>query len=243
MNKAFVSWSGGKDSCLSYCRALASGLKVCCLVNILTADGKYSCTHGLPASFLQAQSQAIGIPLVQLQTSGEKYEADFKKLLRNFKQKGIEGGVFGNGDVEHQWIDRVCREVGIIPHFPLDELSKDTILSEFITLGFEAIVVTTKADALGEEWLGRKMGLDFLKQLDELGKIKNITPGSKVGVYHTAVIDGPIFKKRLEIVSSERVLRDGYWFLNILDIEEKPSRLQLALASWLEMSVKSAMAK
>lgn len=233
MNKVFVSWSGGKDSCLAYYRALESGMEVCCLVNILNQDGKHSCTHGLPASFLEAQSQAIGVPMVQLRTSGEKYETDLKKLCLDFKKQGIDGAVFGNGDVEHQWIDRVCREVGVTPHFPLDELSKDEVIKQLVDLDFEAITVTARADVLDDEWLGRKIDLDFLEQINELKVIMNLTPGGEAGVYHTTLVDGPIFNKRLDIISSERVLRDGYWFLNILDIAERPSHRQLDLAGSL----------
>ena len=56
MNKVFVSWSGGKDSCLAYYRALEAGLDVSCLVNIVNQNGSHSCTHELPASFLQFQA-------------------------------------------------------------------------------------------------------------------------------------------------------------------------------------------
>ena len=75
--------------------------------------------------------------------------------------------------------------------------------------------MTTRADLLGEEWLGRRIDLDFLEQLDELGKTKGITPCGEAGEYHTFVTDGPLFKQRLEIRETNKVLKDGYWFLDI----------------------------
>jgi uncharacterized protein (TIGR00290 family) len=83
-------------------------------------------------------------------------------------------------------------------------------------LGFEAIVVATKADLLGEEWLGWRIDLDFLKLLDELRKTKEITPCGEAGEYHTFVTDGPLFSQRIEILETNKVFRDGYWFLDIL---------------------------
>jgi uncharacterized protein (TIGR00290 family) len=213
--RAFASWSGGKDSCLSYYLAAESGLKIRCLMNILNEDGDYSCTHGLPWKLLHEQALAIGLPLVQMNTNGARYESDFKKMLVNFKEKGIEGGIFGNGDVERKWIDSVCREVGITPYLPLEGLSKEKIINEFIAKGFEAIVVTARATILGEEWLGRKLDEQFLEDWAKLRKEKNITPLGVSGAFHTMVIDGPIFKKRLEIVESNSVLRDGFWFLEV----------------------------
>jgi len=220
MNQVFVSWSGGKDSCLSYVKAIESGLKVRYLVNIVNDDGIFECTHGLPASLIRAQAQAIGIPMIQLNTSGDKYEADLKNLCRSLKKQGIDGAVFGNGDVKHDWVNRVCREVGVTAYFPLDELSKDTVIKQLVDLGFEAITVTARADVLDEDWLGRRIDLDFLEQINELKGIMVFSPGGEAGVYHTTVIDGPIFKYRLEITNSSRELRNGFWFLNVLEIEK-----------------------
>ena len=39
------------------------------------------------------------------------------------------------------------------------------------------------------------------------------------GEYHTFVTDGPLFKRRVEILETNRVLREGHWFLEILESE------------------------
>ena len=217
MQQVFTSWSGGKDSCLACYRATENGLKVCYLANTVTEDGERSRSHGLSAKVLQLQSQAIGIPLVQQPTTGENYEAEFKSMLRAFRQEGVEGGVFGDIDFdEHrQWVERVCHEVDMTPHLPLWGESQDKIMRDFINLGFEAIVVAVKPDSLGEEWLGQKVDLDFLSYLLELQKTKDITLCGEAGEYHTLVVDGPLFNQRIEILEASKVLRDGHWFLEI----------------------------
>ena len=219
MQQVVASWSGGKDSCLSLCLARDSGMKVSHLVNILNEDGLTSCTHGLSGDLMQAQARSMGIPLVQLVTNGFRYEADFKNCLRELHKQGVEGGVFGNGDVERQWIDSVCREVGIEAHLPLEGMTKDRILKEFINRGFEAVIVTTRADVMGEEWLGKKLDADFLRAWDEVRRDKKISRAAEAGAYHTTVLGGPIFHKTLEIVECEKVLQDGFWYLNILRVE------------------------
>ena len=92
-------------------------------------------------------------------------------------------------------------------------------MRDFIGLDFEAIVVATKADLLGEEWLGRRIDLDFLEQLDELGKTRGITPCGEAGEYHTFVTNGPLFKQRVEILEANKIFRDEHWFLDILKSE------------------------
>jgi len=221
MQQVFASWSGGKDSCLACYRAIASGLKVRYLANTVTEDGKRSRSHGLPAKVIQVQSEAVGIPLVQRRTTWDNYEVEFKSMLRTFKQEGVNGGVFGDIDFEEhrEWIGRVCQEVDITPHLPLWGESQGKILRDFIDLGFEAIVVATKADLFGREWLGQRINLDFIRHLDKLKETKDITPCGEAGEYHTLVIDGPLFKKRMEILKTRKVLRDTRWFLDILDTE------------------------
>ncbi|MFC2025358.1 diphthine--ammonia ligase [Chloroflexota bacterium] len=224
MQQVFTSWSGGKDSCLACYQAVRSGLQVCYLLNMISEDGKRSRSHGLSAKVLRLQSQALEIPLVQRRATWDNYEAEFRNALRLFKEKGVEGGVFGDIDFnEHrEWVDRICQQADITPRLPLWGLSQEKILMDFIGLGFEAIVVATKADLLGEEWLGRRIDLKFLELLDELGKTKEITPCGEAGEYHTLVIDGPLFKQRMEILEANKVLRDGHWFLEILKSELRP---------------------
>lgn len=218
LHKCFASWSGGKDSCLACYRAIASGLEVCYLANMITGDGRRSWTHGQSAELLQVQAQAIGIPLVQRRTTADNYESEFKSMLLAFKEEGVVGGVFGDIDVEEhrQWIERVCQDVSITPHLPLWGESQNKIMREFVNLGFEAVVVATKADLLGEEWLGRRIDLNFIGHLEELKETKNITPCGEAGEYHTFVTNGPVLNQRIEILKTNKVLRDGHWFLEIL---------------------------
>ncbi len=220
MRQVFTSWSGGKDSCFACYRAISSGLKVRYLANMIKEDGRRSWSHGLSPELLKVQSEAIGIPLVQQRTAGDKYEASFKNMLLAFKQEGITGGVFGDIDIEEhrQWVERVCQGVDVTPYLPLWGQSQEEILSDFIGSGFEAVVVVTKADLLGEEWLGRKVDMDFIASLKQTGGIQLC---GEAGEYHTFVTDGPLFDQRIEILESNRVLRDGYWFLEILRYDLK----------------------
>ena len=223
MQLVFASWSGGKDSCLALYRAKVSGLDVRYLANTVTENGKRSFSHGMPAELIQLQSQSIGIPLVQRRTTRETYEAEFIKMLQAFKQEGIEGGVFGDIDfnAHREWIERVCRKADITPLLPLWLESQDKLVREFIDAGFEAVVVAAKAELFGEAVLGRKIDRDFIRHLEELGKTKKVTPCGESGEYHSLVIDGPIFKKRLEIVKTQKELREGTRFLNILAVNIK----------------------
>lgn len=222
MENAFASWSGGKDCSLACYRAINSGIKVKYLLNMVSEDSMRSRSHGVSAKTLQMQAEAMGIQLVQ-QPAGDNYESQFKAALAELSKKGVTAGVFGDIDFnEHkEWIDRVCASANITPHLPLWLENQDKLMKEFIALGFIAIVVATKDDILGEEWLGRKIDQQFLA---DLAKLKNVTPCGEAGEYHSLVIDGPLFKKRMEILETSKNYRMGRSFLDITHCELKPKK-------------------
>ena len=226
MQQVFTSWSGGKDSCLSCYLATINNLQIRYLSNMITEDGKRSRTHGQTPELLKVQSQAIGIPLVQRRASWASYEVEFKNMIAELKEDGIGGGVFGDIDLEEHrhWVDRVCQEADITPHLPLWGKAQDQILRDFIDLGFEAVVVAARADYFGKEILGQKVDLNFIKYLKELQKTKDITFCGEKGEYHTFVVDGPMFGKRIDILETQKVSSEESWILEILKSELKTKR-------------------
>ena len=221
--KVFASWSGGKDCCLALHRAIISGLDVCYLANTVTEKGERSCSHGISAAVIKKQAEALGIPIMQQPTTGDNYESQFIKMLQFFREEGIEGGVFGDIDfnAHREWIERVCREGGMTPYLPLWEEDQKKLVEEFIDAGFVAVVVAAKAELFGDEVLGKRIDRDFLKYLEEISKTKAITPCGEAGEFHSLVIDGPIFKKRLEITECRNTQREGIRFLDISGLEFK----------------------
>jgi len=159
----------------------------------------------------------MGMPLIQREVTWDSYEREFKQAVAELKQKGVEGVVFGDIDLqEHRdWIERVCSELEVKPIMPLWGEEPERILTAFVDCGFEAVVVTAKAGFFDQKWLGRKVDHRLIKELDTL----DIHICGEKGEYHTFVTDGPLFKKRIDITNSRKELREGYWFLDILGYE------------------------
>jgi diphthine-ammonia ligase len=219
MENAFVSWSGGKDCCQAAYLAQKSGYRLKYLLNTVTQDGERSCSHGLASRWIRLQSGAMGIPLLQKLTAGDNYEAVFTAALADLKKEGVGTGIFGDIDfnAHREWIERVCANGGVKPVLPLWLGKQDEIALNFIRAGFVSVVVATRSDLLGEEWLGRKFDLAFLKDLAACNQ--DITPCGEAGEFHTLVLDGPLFRQRLEIKKADKVRRDNHWFLDIHEIE------------------------
>lgn len=216
--KAFVSWSGGKDAALSYHRVMEK-FHVTHLLNMVAEDGKVSRSHGIRTGVLRMQSQAMGLHIVQPKSSWETYEEEFKKTLANLKSKGVEAGIFGDIDLEEhrEWVERVSKESGMKAVLPLwGEKKREDLIEELIEAGFETVVVATKKDLLGLEWLGRRIDRDFVR---DISKVEGVDMSGEGGEYHTLVLSGPIYEKRIKILKSEKVTRDRNCYLDISECE------------------------
>jgi len=207
-----ASWSGGKDSCFACYRAIGQGYGVSHLVNFISQRYKRVGFHGTEARLIQLQSRSIGIPLLQKETTPNGYEQEFKEAARSLIGTDTDGMVFGDVYLEEhkQWAERVCGELKIQAIEPLWGTPQRKVLSDFIGAGFEAIIIAAQGDKIDKRWIGRKVDIEFLQYLEDTG----IDICGENGEYHTVVIDGPIFTKRININRSKTIARDGFWFLD-----------------------------
>jgi diphthine-ammonia ligase len=181
---------------------------------MVTTTGNYTRSHRLSSELLIAQSQAVGIPLEQRRASWDMYERRFTRALTSFKRKGIEGGVFGALYLseDRTWVERVCTEAGIVPLLPLWGMEGKDLLRTFIEAGFEAKVVAVRSDIMDDHWLGKQIDGEFMEQMEKRG----IDVCGENGEYHTLVVDGPIFGRRIDIRATEITRRGTMAFLRVL---------------------------
>lgn len=217
---AISSWSGGKDSCLACYKAIQQGYKIKYLLNFVSREFKRCCFHGIEAELIKLQAELIGIPLIQKEVTADmqKYEEEFKSAVLELKSKDINTMVFGDIylDEHKEWVERVCKDLDIRPIEPLWNESPSNLIEEFIDLGFKAVIVSCQADKFSKDFLGRQVDKELLDEL----KSRDICPCGENGEFHTLVVDGPLFKKRIEILESEPVLKEGFWKYWFLDIKK-----------------------
>jgi len=204
------SWSGGKDSCLACYKAIKAGIKISHLVHFVREFN----LHGVDAGMIRLQAELSGITIVQRKIVSDDFESEFKDTVKALIGNGIKGMVFGDIYLEphKEWVDRVCRELGIEALEPLWGISTEKLLNDFIDEGFEAVLVSGQKKFIGREWIGRKADREFMEHL----KTKpDVDICGENGEFHTFVTGGPLFKGRVEITKKEVTERDGYWFLDI----------------------------
>jgi uncharacterized protein (TIGR00290 family) len=191
--------------------------------------------HEVAPEIIQKQAQAIEVPLVQGEVRWDTIDQFLKTSIRSLKSKGVEGLVFGvvpphfpldtteklreyQTLVAHKdWMNRICLELDVKPITPLWESNPDQILEDLVAKGFESIILVVDSKYFGAEWLGRKIDKEFLNAVYKLKREKSVHIGGSG--YHTLVLDGPLFKKRLKIQKSRKIWKRGYGVLEIDELD------------------------
>jgi|Deesub1362A_J573_1020465.scaffolds.fasta_scaffold02519_10 uncharacterized protein (TIGR00290 family) len=200
-----ATWSGGKDSCLAVKR-VDSVTHLICMLN----EENKSRAHGLYRRAIEKQIESTIFKGVFGNSSWSGYEKEFKRIVSDLKPEGI---VFGDIFVEEHrvWLERVCREINVAPIFPLWGEDTEKLANEFISEGFEAYIVAVRKD-IDTFYLGKR----FTEEIVERLKSDKIDPCGENGEFHTFVVDGPLFRKRVDFNFGERVEREKYIQLEIL---------------------------
>ena len=180
---------------------------------MLVNDGVRSRSHGLSVDLLKKQAESLNIEMTTANTTWDNYENNFISLLKNLKKEGIDYGVFGDIDLqEHRnWVEKVCHKVNMEARLPLWKMDRREVLNIFIDLGFKAEIIVVREEMLDKNYLGRELSFELLEELEEEG----VDVCGENGEYHTVVLDGPIFSKKIEIERKEVIKTKGCYFQNI----------------------------
>lgn len=212
--KSFVaSWSGGKDSAMAYHRAIQSGMQPVKLWTMFEEEGNHSKSHAIPREIVEQQANSLGLPLLTRQAEWVTYEVQFLDAMKQCKLEGMDYGVFGDIDIEEhrQWVQQACAKVGMEAVHPLWLQSRRTMLEQFVQEGFEAYVIVVHTERMPASFLGRRFTIELMDELEALG----IDSCGEGGEFHTIVVDGPIFTKRVPVRFLQQEERNGYLFLQM----------------------------
>lgn len=216
-------FSGGKDSCYAVDWAIKEKHEVKVLVSIVSENPYSYMFHTPNIKLTSFQGEAAGLPVMYKTTPGiaEKELKDLKQALTKAKEKyAIEGVTTGAlaSSYQKKRITSICADLKLKCFSPLWQKNQTEYLKELIEKEFEVMVVGVAAKGLGENWLGRKIDQDSLKRLIELDKQIGLNVAGEGGEYETFVLNAPFFKKKLEVLESEKHWEKDSGFLEIKKI-------------------------
>jgi predicted ATP pyrophosphatase (TIGR00289 family) len=216
--------TGGKDSALALYRALKQGYEVKYLVTMMPQRPDSWMFHYPNIHLADFFAEAVGIPLVKGETSGVKETEleDLKRLLANLQVRGVVTGAIMS-QYQKKRIDRICQELNLKSIAPLWHENPQKLLLEMVNLNFEVLIVGVYAYGFDVTWLGRKINQKTISDLIELSKKYQISIVGEGGEYETLVLDAPFFKKRIQLVQTEKVWENhsGYLLVKKAKLVEK----------------------
>jgi ABC transporter with metal-binding/Fe-S-binding domain ATP-binding protein len=201
-----VLFSGGKDSCFA-CYKLMK--EVVCLITLVSKNPESYMFHTPNIKLTEVQAEAIGLPLVSAETEGKKEEEleDLKKAIEAAKEKYlVEGVVTGavQSVYQSERIKKICNELNLKCVNPLWHVDQMKYMNEFISSGFRAIISGVFSQPFDESWLGRPIDKKTLEELVDISKNFGVTLTGEGGEFESFVFDGPIFKRRIEILKASK---------------------------------------
>lgn len=213
-----VSWSGGKDSCFAlYETQRAPDTQVAALLTTITRDFDRISMHGVRRELLEEQAASLGLSLhkifISKDAGNDEYERKMAEAFVEYRGQGIDSIVFGDlflADI------RSYREQFLASHkmhglFPVWKRETSDFIREFIELGFRTIVTCVNSKVLDGSFAGKIIDEAFLSSLPE-----GVDPCGENGEFHTFVFDGPIFARPVEFSIGEIVLRESFWFCDLV---------------------------
>ena len=208
--KAFMNWSGGKDSTLALYHTLKNtNFSVDKLLTNINNTYQRISMHGVREELLEQQAASIDIPLQKLflddQPSMNEYETRMMDTINRLKEEGFTHSIFGDIFLEDlkTYRETQLAKAGMAAVFPLWKGDTIELIHEFISLGFKAIIVCVNTKFLDKSFCGRFVDEAFINDLPT-----NVDPCGENGEYHSFVFDGPIFKSLVEFNKGEIVYKE-----------------------------------
>jgi uncharacterized protein (TIGR00290 family) len=216
--KALISWSSGKDSAFALHEVRRAGELdvVGALTTVTETFGRVS-IHGVRQEILHAQLDAAGLPPrivpIPYPCPNEIYEARMGEAVASAVREGITHIIFGDLFLEdiRSYREQKLAGTGITPVFPLWRRPTLELAHDMIASRFEAYIATVDLKKLPAAFAGRKFDVQLLADLPD-----GVDRCGENGEFHTCVVAGPVFRRRLAVTPGERVERDGFAYCDLV---------------------------
>ena len=191
-NQLVLSWSGGKDSSLALYRLLnEKKYEVRYLLTTVTRDFDRISMHGVRKELLLEQAKRVSvepdIAYISKGASNKEYERVMREKIGKYLDEGIRTIAFGDLFLED-----------------IRKYREDRMAGTGMTCIFP---------------LWKENTLDLARYFIKSGfrnALAFATTDSIFSLFHTFVYDGPIFSAPIPVKKGETVLRDNFYFADIL---------------------------
>ncbi len=215
-----VLFSGGKDSAYAAYLAQKNGLRLACLLTVISSNPESYMFHTPNISQVDKQAEAMDIPLLVQQTPGvkEKELEDLRRIIRESQQRyDIQGVITGAVESAYQAsrVKKICNELDLDCFNPLWQKDQFELLTDLLHDDFMVMITGVFAYPLDASWLGRIIDRDFIMDAGRLYGTYRINPAGEGGEFETFVLNCPLFKNPLRVVDKKIRGSKNSWTMDI----------------------------
>ncbi len=197
-------FTGGKDSTYALYLAREQGHEIVGLITLKSKNPNSYMFHTPALELTKLQAEALGLPLITGLTKGEKEKelVDLEKAIKKAQKKlDFEGLITGALFSEYQSsrIIKIAKKLGLKVISPLWHKPQEKEMEELLNLNFKIIFTAVAAEGLDKSWLNRIITSKDLDQLKQLNKKYQFHLAGEGGEFESAVLDCPLFSKRVVI--------------------------------------------
>ena len=131
------------------------------------------------------------------------------------RREGVTHMAFGDlflEDVRAYREQEIGRDGNRSPLSHLDDAKRNApTRREMLAAGLQAVLTCVDPKQLDPRFVGRWFDADLLSELPA-----GVDPCGERGEFHTFCCAGPMFREPISISVGESVLRDGFWFADVM---------------------------
>lgn len=203
--KLAVLFSGGKDSNFALFEA-SKKHNIECLITLVPKNKESYMFQTAGNEFVKFQAKALKIPILEVETNGvkEKELDDLKKgIIDAINKYNIEGIVTGaiKSAYQSSRIQKICHELDLWCFNPLWQKNEEQFIEELIENKFKPMIIGVFGYPLDSTYIGKILDEKLFERLKQNSKFINCA--GEGGEYESFIIDGPTFKKRIDIKEFE----------------------------------------
>lgn len=196
--------SSGKDSIYALYLMLKKKYNVKCMITLKSENPDSYMFHTPTIDLVKLQADAINLPLFTGTTKGEKEKElkDLKSAIKKAKEKYkldgiVTGALFSN--YQRERIEKICDELGLRAFSPLWHMDQEQEMRSILKDGFKFVITKVAAEGFSKKWFKIIENKD-VDELVKLNKKLGINIAGEGGEFETLMVNGPIFKEKIEIV-------------------------------------------
>ncbi len=219
--RTLLSWSSGKDSAWAlHVLRQDPEIELAGLFTVVNAKHQRVAMHAVRLRLLELQAEAVGLPLRVIEIpdpcSDQQYEAVMRQFVAESIARGVECMAFGDLFLQdvREYREKHLNGTGIVALFPLWNKPTDKLADEMLASGLRAVITSVDPRKLPGHYVGREWSKTLLDELPA-----TVDPCAENGEFHTVVVDGPMFRRPIQVQIGETVEREGFFFADVVPIE------------------------